>query len=78
MAFGKNYQSLILIVVGVAALGFLLHSVVRNSAFAGFFAPASGAKQAFFGQVAVDVEIASTPSAREKGLSGRQSVPAGD
>ncbi len=77
MALGKNYQSLLLVIAGVAVLALLISAVVRSSAFGRLSSPASGAKQVFFGETAVDVEIASSPQAREHGLSGRTGLGAG-
>lgn len=76
MNIGKNYQSLILVVVGVALLAVLI-SAVWKSSFGSFAAPSNGAKQVFFGQTGVDVEIASSPQAHEMGLSGRTGLGAG-
>lgn len=74
---GKNYQSLFLIVAGVAILTLLISAVLRSGAFARLSGPAAEAKLVFFGELAVDVEIASTPQARERGLSGRAGLGAG-
>lgn len=73
----KNYQSLLLFAAGVVVLVLFLWIVMHNGAFSGFVSPASGSGTVYFGNTAVSVEVESTPAAREQGLSGRVSLPAG-
>ena len=63
---------------GAAVLLFFLWAIMHSSAFSGFVSPAGNADAVYFGTTAVSVEVAATPAARERGLSGRASLAAGE
>ena len=78
MTLGKNYQSLILAGMAIAACAFLVHAALRSSAFSAFSSSSTGtATVSFDAYTTVIVDVADTEQARQKGLSGNPGLVPG-